>query len=70
VYPSRRNGGKFMSVHKMDYKTKDGRCWKFRTYYIDIEGKIKSYKSVNYATEKEAEQAEKDYLNIKIISKI
>lgn len=59
-----------MSVHKMDYKTRDGRCWKFRTYYIDVEGKRKSYKSGNYATKKEAEQAEKEYLkNVKNLYK-
>lgn len=60
-----------MSVQKMDYKTKDGRCWKFRTYYIDIEVEKKSYKSGYYATKKETEKEEKEYLrNVKNLYKI
>lgn len=47
-----------MAVYKMKNKTKDGRCWKFRTYFIEKDGTRKPYKSKNYATKKEAEIAE------------
>jgi|GEM_PF-5526575 len=52
-----------MPVYKNKNSTKDGRAWQFRTYYHSIEGTKLQKKSVKYFTTKEAEQAEREFLN-------
>lgn len=43
-------------------KTADGRSWIFRTYYTDMYGNRKQKKSEAYLTQREAKEAERDFL--------
>ncbi len=43
-------------------KTNDGRSWIFRTYYTDMYGNRKQKKSEAYLTQKEAKEAEREFL--------
>lgn len=47
-----------MAVYKDEEKTKDGRCWYFRTYKKDYLGNRKQYRSPRYLTKQEAKEAE------------
>lgn len=42
--------------------TKDGRCWYFDTYFIDLDGKKQEKRSKYYKTKKEAQEAEREFL--------
>ena len=53
-----------MAVYKDKNKTKDGRCWYFRCYYTDIYGNRIQKKSKKYVLKGEAEEAERDFLNL------
>ena len=46
-----------MPSYKSKEKTKDGRIWYFKTYYTDIDGIRKTYKSKKYMTKKIFEKA-------------
>ena len=50
-----------MSVRKSEM-TKDGRCWIFKTKYINLSGEKKDYSSKKYKTKKEAQEAERLFL--------
>lgn len=51
-----------MAVYKSDKKTKDGRCWYFRSYKKDSLGNNKQYESKMYKTKSECENAERIFL--------
>ncbi len=44
-------------------RSKDGRSWYFRVFYSDLTGRKKQHYSKNYFTKKEAQDAERDFLN-------
>lgn len=50
-----------MSVCKKE-PTKDGRCWIFKTRYINLLGERKYYSSPKYKTKKEAQEAERVFI--------
>ena len=50
--------------------TKDGRKWIFMTYYNDLEGNRKQFKSMRFMTKKEAIEAERDFIKEKVEYKI
>lgn len=50
-----------MSVRKGEM-TKDGRCWIFKTIYVNLNGEKKYYSSKKYKTKKEAQEAERLFL--------
>jgi integrase len=51
-----------MAVYKADKPLKNGNMWIFFTRYTDLSGKRKAYKSKKYATKKEAQEAERLFL--------
>lgn len=51
-----------MAVFQDDKKTRDGRIWYFSTYYSNIDGTKKRYKSKKYSTKKEALEQERIFL--------
>lgn len=52
-----------MAVRKSKNPTKDGRCWEFLTYYTTINGERKLKHSKLFKTQKEAKDAEREFLN-------
>ena len=52
-----------MAVRKSKNSTKDGRCWEFLTYYTTINGERKLKHSKLFKTQKEAKDAERNFLN-------
>lgn len=51
-----------MSVFKDKEKTKDGRCWRFKVYYHNTDGKLVPYTSKRYLMEKEAKAEERAFI--------
>lgn len=55
-----------MGIFELNNKTKDGRKWVYKVYYLDLQGNRKQYMSKKYLTKKEAQENERLFLmNIK-----
>ena len=51
-----------MAVYKDTKALKNGNIWIFFTRYTDLSGKRKAYKSKKYSTKKEAQEAERLFI--------
>ena len=51
-----------MAVYKDKYSTKDGRCWRYKSYFHNYNGELRVKNSRRYKTQKEALQQERIFL--------